>query len=81
MRSLQQPSVGAGLTRCQFDLNDFATHLHDALLLPEPIVIGNELSEVGILQLPLGANSGLAGNASRNLEHAHESIPPDWTKS
>ena len=38
---LEQPCIRARLTRRQLHLNDFASHLHDPLLFPKPVVVGN----------------------------------------
>lgn len=73
---LQQSYVHPRLTRGQLHLQDAATRFLDALLFPKPVLIGHQLGEVGILQLPLGANSGLAGHTGRDLEHAHDMGSP-----
>lgn len=74
--NLDKTRVHTRLTSGQLNLDDFATHLHDALLLTEPVVVRHQLGEVGVLQFPLGPNPGLAGNTSRNLEHPHRWSAP-----
>jgi hypothetical protein len=75
--SLQQARIRTGFARCQFNLHNPATHLLDALLLFKPIVIGHQLRKEGVLQFPLGTNSRLAGNASRDLKHSHGAVSPN----
>jgi hypothetical protein len=69
--ALEQTGVGTLPTSRQLNLNDFAAHFLNALLLFEPVVVGHQLSEKSILQLPLGANPGLTRDTSGDLKHAH----------
>jgi hypothetical protein len=73
--NLHQTRIQAGATRSQLDLHDLATHLLDALLFFEPVLVGNQLREKGVLQFALRPNTSLARNASRNLKHSHGEKP------
>jgi hypothetical protein len=72
--NLLQSGIGTRLTRCQFDLDNFAPHFHNSLLLTKPVIVGNQFGEVGILQFSLSTNPGLTGNAGSHLEHTHRTI-------
>lgn len=63
--------VSTRFARKQLNFDNFATHFLDALLLTEPVVVGDQLREKRILQLTLRANTALARNASRHLKHSH----------
>jgi hypothetical protein len=69
--ALEQTGIGTLPTSSQLNLNDFAAHFLNALLLFEPVLVGHQLGKERILQLPLGTNPGLTGNASGDLKHAH----------
>jgi hypothetical protein len=71
VKRLEQASVGPLPTRRQFNLDDFAAHLLNPLLLFEPVIVGHQLSEKSILQFPLSTNPGLTRNTSGDLKHAH----------
>jgi hypothetical protein len=75
---LCQTGIATLLPRRQFHLNDLATHLLDALLLTEPVIVGHEFREKSILQFPLGANPSLAWHAGSHLEHSHDLFSPNW---
>jgi hypothetical protein len=47
--SLRQSCVGSRSARGKLYLHDFATHFHDALLLTEPVIVGNQFRKIGIL--------------------------------
>jgi hypothetical protein len=75
---LEQTSIRTWLTGGELNLNDFAAHFHNPLLLAEPVIVRNQLGEIGILQLSLCSDSGLAGNASSHFKHSHGFVSPNW---
>ena len=77
---LLQTSIYSLLACSQLNLEDFAPHFHNPLLLAKPVIEGNQLREKGILQFSLGAGATLAGNAGCNLKHSHGLISPDSVK-
>ena len=70
---LCQTRVCSRSARCQFNLDNLATHFLDALLLSKPVLVRNQLGEIGVLQFPLRPNASLARNAGSDLEHSHGS--------
>lgn len=69
--NLSKSRIGSGFTGCQLYFQNLAAHFHDPLLLAKPVIVGNQLGKIGVLQLPLGANPSLTGNAGGHLEHTH----------
>jgi hypothetical protein len=48
-KKLKQSSIRTLLACGQFNLNNLATHFHNPLLLTKPVVVGNQLCEIGVL--------------------------------
>ena len=55
----------------ELNLQDLASLFHDSLLFSKPTIIRDPLSEVGVMDLPLGAGFLRAGDAGCDLEETH----------